>query len=316
MVALDKVLIIANMTSGRCRAGIDAGLLSGELKDLGCVPEVLLSDCKDCTTKFFSENHGNTAGYTLLVILGGDGTVNFCLNEMRAHGWDDVPIYVMGRGSANDFASHYKTNRSVAEVVKVLKTGKVVDVDVLEATAHKDGVPFNKYAINVTGGGAFTTGVTNYSNKQKKVLGRLAYILRAVWEAIVMKPQQVEISYTDVEGVQQKITENIFLFFIVNCKHVGGMKNMAKNADPTDGVLDLVFIRKCGIFARAWMGLFTLSNKGGQNKRVITIPVLAATAKPLGSVNKNFTVTDIDGNPGGDYPLGVRLAGKVKVLVP
>ena len=108
----------------------------------------------------------------------------------------------------------------------------------------------------------------------------------------------------------------IFLFYILNTKNVGGMKNAGSLAKPNDGILDLVCIKKCHLWGKLCIAISLLFNRLHKCKRVIYKQAKSFKIEILGdNPIHNFTKTDTDGNAGGDYPILVEIGPKIAVLV-
>ena len=65
----------------------------------------------------------------LMVVAGGDGTVNFAVNAMKRKGLD-IPLGVIPAGTANDFAGALGMSSEVLEAARQIASGQVERVDV------------------------------------------------------------------------------------------------------------------------------------------------------------------------------------------
>ena len=301
-----KIVIIYNPAAGKGKGLKYATKLAAELGRLGIeIAQVFRSDSLEAMREFHAANTGNKHSFSLAVLIGGDGTIGPNVDAMIKCG-ADVPIYPFGRGTANDFSSALKTNVSVRKVAKIIAEGSILEVDTLKTEAPGNVLGVN-YAVNNAAGGAFTNGVTNY--KGKKVFGKLAYIVTAALHALRMKAQKMRFT---VDG--ESFEETVFLFYILNTKNAGGIKGAGSKASPSDGLLDLVCIRKCGLWGKLCVGLSALCGCIHKSKRVKYIQGKTFRAEVVGSRIHNFTKTDTDGNPGGDYPLEVQVGPKIQVV--
>lgn len=286
----ENILIIFNPNSGKGRGEKLCNRLVSRFKKNGVeVGRVFCSSSLEVFENFCTENKGNPQGFSLAIVIGGDGTLGLCVDRMIKGGFD-IPIYPFGRGTANDFARFFKTNRSVKRVVKIIcNNPSVRTVDLLKVNDRD-------YAVNVAGGGAFTNGVTKYDPVAKKIFGKLAYISRGVREAVRMKPQIMKFI---IDG--QESWDRVYFFLVLNTSNAGGLKWKASGASPTDGLLNIAILKDDGLF----------------NKVLSYAKAKEITAIVEGPPAPNFTKTDIDGNPGGDYPMTVCIATeKLRVVVP
>jgi len=301
-----KILIIYNPTAGKGKGLKYAEGLTKNLELLGIsVSEMFCSDSLDTMRKFHKSNAGNKNDYSLVVIIGGDGTVGPNVDSMLKNN-THVPIFPLGRGTANDFSSHLRTDVSVKKAAQIIADCNVTDADTLKIDMPNNVNSVN-HAVSDAAGGAFTNGVTNY--KCKKAFGRLAYVLQAGWHALWMKAQRVKFTVDDAD-----FREDVFLFYILNTKNVGSIKGAGALADINDGLLDLVCIKKCGLWGRFCVGLGALLGRIHKSKRVIYRQGKKFRVEIIGDAIHNFTKTDTDGNIGGDYPLNVEIGPKIRIV--
>jgi len=304
----DNILIIHNPNSGKGKGSKYADRLvkhftKNNIK-IGCV---LASTSLEFFYDFCKQNSGNANKYTLAIVIGGDGTLSPCVDAMIKNDFI-VPIYPFGRGTANDFPTYMKTNKSIGRVVKIICHNTAVTyVDTL-AVEHPNSLqaqPEITYAINVACGGAFTNGVTNYSKKSKQRFGKLAYMTKAAGEAFRMQPQILKFT---VDG--KEYTYNTFLFLILNTTNAGSIKHIIGKASPCDERLNLAIFTNCGICGKMNIALNTLFRRSECCEHIVHLPGKEFKVEVIGEPTKNFTHTDIDGNAGYEYPLIVKLSDK------
>ena len=306
-----NILIIYNPNAGKGKAQKFA---KGLVMALGGKSELFCSPSLDVMRDFYKNNANNPKKYTLFIIIGGDGTIGPHVDSMIKNNIH-VPIYAFGKGTANDFASYFHTNKSIKKAVKIIANGKLLKIDTI-----KVDMPNNKldvhYAVSDTAGGAFTNGVTKYNKGAKRMFGKLAYKTTAVWKALWLKSQIVKFTIDGGETGEETFQSKIFLFYILNTKNVGGMKNAGSLAKPNDEMLDLVCIKKCHLWGKLCIGTSLLFNRLHKCKHVIYRQAKSFNVEIIGkNPIHNFTKTDTDGNVGGDYPLCVTIGPKVTVLV-
>ena len=295
-----KVLILYNPRAGRCRAHKHSSKL---------LKVINRSYLHVTVTEYASNSIEDMHKYLLtidrsidvIVVIGGDGTLGPTVNALLQNNID-IPVYCYGRGTANDFASFMKTNcrpRRAAKIITANKTSLVDTLLVNEST----------YAINVACGGAFTNGVTRYNKKSKRIFGKLAYMTHAAWIALRLKSQAVEFTI-DGDTVQL----NVYLFYILNSKNVGGLRNSCPVSSISDGVLDLICIKKCGFFGKVSVAVSQLRGRMHLNKNVVHKCGRDFFVNPVGDITPNFTLTDTDGNSADPYPLRVTVGRQIRVV--
>jgi len=297
------ILILFNPNSGKRNGHIHARRIERAL---------LKRDATTQVTKQPSPSIGflndfwahNKEEFSSVVIIGGDGTIGPVINAMFKHSFHKTPIYCYGRGTANDFASFFKTNRGARRAAKIILAGKCRDVDTLYVNGKQ-------YACNVACGGAFTNGVTRYSKKAKFILGKLAYAFVAF--AKTFKLQNQRMRFTVDEGTFEV---NIFLFYILNTKNVGGLKNCSPLSDAGDGMLDLLCLRYCGLWGKMSLAFHQAFGRLHHCRYVKHVQGTHFRVEhvPDHPIKSDFIVTDIDGNGYKPYPLEVAVGKRVRVL--
>ena len=301
-----KILVIYNPTAGKGKGQRYAEGLQKELGNLGIrVAEMFRSDSFETGREFHKSNAGNKNNYSLIVIIGGDGTIGPHVDSMLKFD-THVPIFPLGRGTANDFSSFLKTSVSVKRAARIIADGFVTDADTLKVDMPNNSNGVN-HAVSDAAGGAFTNGVTTY--KGKRTFGKLAYLIQAAWIALWMKSQRIKFT---VDG--DTFEKDVFLFYILNTKNVGSIKGAGALANINDGLLDLVCIKKCGLWGKLCVGLSALFGRIHKSKRVVYKQGKQFKVEIIGEATQNFTKTDTDGNIGGDYPLNVEIGPKIRVI--
>ncbi len=168
-------------------------------------------------------------GVTRFVAGGGDGTLNAVASALLKR--DPGPTVSMGLiplGTANDFARSYGDDGSDLDLsLRRAATGAAIPIDV----GLINGKPF----INVASGG-FGAMITATTPKTvKKQLGGLAYTLTGLARLSELKLTQARIS---IDGGQEQ-SAAISAMIIANNRYAGGGFDVAPEASPTDGLLEL-----------------------------------------------------------------------------
>ena len=348
-----EILIVYNPNAGRGKVRRAADRLAGALHRCAknsSAPTVTLFNASSLEVMhdFWKENIGNPKRFEAVVLVGGDGTIGPNIDAMIKNNLD-IPIYVYGRGTANDFSGYFKTNCGARRAARAILARQTTNVDTMKITNLNDNIILTPdantdkttFAINVAGGGAFTNGVTSYNKKSKRIFGRFAYLFKAFFSAFTLESQRIQVvvgdpcfgpilekafGYSKVQKAEVK-TQNpsnteisffadSFIFYILNTKSVGSVKNAANLADPTDGLFDFVCVKHCNFFGKFSIAFSKLFNRLYKNKHVIYIQGKNFRVEPVGDQTiHNFTLTDIDGNPGTPYPLNVSVGPKICLIV-
>jgi len=128
----------------------------------------------------------------LMVVAGGDGTVNYVVNSMKSKGLD-IPLGVIPAGTANDFAGALGMSHKPLEAARQIASGAIDRVDC--------GCVNGLYFVNIFSFGIFTTTSQRTPDERKHKIGKLAYIIEGVKEFRAM--HAVPLPVVAGEGVHQ-----------------------------------------------------------------------------------------------------------------
>ncbi|MGE5582679.1 MAG: diacylglycerol/lipid kinase family protein [Bacillota bacterium] len=207
--------------------------------------------------------------FDLAVISGGDGTINFAINVFVKSDFQ-IPVGIIPAGTSNDLARNLKIPLEQRKAADLIVIGETTNIDI--GRANED-----IYFMSSCGGGLFTDISYKTEGALKKRFGPLAYYFRGVEELYRISP--FTLSVKTQSGVFE---EDILLFFILNGPNVAGLSDLVKGADPADGLLHLVLIKKCTMVDLA--GLFLkilkhLSLRGSDKVKIISAPEFQLESK-------------------------------------
>lgn len=167
-------------------------------------------------------------GYTDLIIMGGDGTINHVLNHFETV---PVPISIISSGTGNDFATMIFGKKTLDDLIHNAVHGKVHVADM----AVCNGIKF------LNGFGVGFDGAVVKKMLSKKVLsGHAAYLATVISLLFSYKETAFKIYQDDVELVNEKG----FMVTVANGQMCGGGFKVAPKAIINDQVLDFIFIKK------------------------------------------------------------------------
>lgn len=167
--------------------------------------------------------------YDVLVVSGGDGTVNEVINAI-ANEENRPQIGYIPTGTVNDLAHSIGIPINVKKALKIILDGHTIEHDIFKIN--------DKYGIYISGFGLFTALSYTTDQTSKKILGKLAYYLYGIKE-IGSAQKTPTIITTDMI----KIEEDIILGLIVNSKYVGGYK-IDKMADCSNGYVNVILFKE------------------------------------------------------------------------
>ena len=176
----------------------------------------------------------------LLIVVGGDGTVNEVVNGLGRAGFpEDVTLAILPMGTGNDLAATLAIPDGIEDAQEVIRQNRVRVLDVARVRSEGAG---ERFFINVaTGGyGAETSGLADEELKGR--WGKLAYLRASLETAQKFDVREVRVTLDDEERTIRAVN-----VAVGNCRYAGGGWLAAPRANPEDGLLDLVVIEDIGL---------------------------------------------------------------------
>ena len=103
-VSNNKILIYYNPFSGSGVFKNNLDYIIGRCQDAGYQAVPIRASKGKVIDKTFAEI--NQEEYSKIIVGGGDGTVNLCVNAMIKH-YINLPLAILPSGTANDFAYYF-----------------------------------------------------------------------------------------------------------------------------------------------------------------------------------------------------------------
>ena len=225
-----KHLFIINPAAGsRNRTDDYSQAIHSICREKGLTYEVRVSTAPGECTRIARES-AQTGEELRIYACGGDGT----LNEVAAGaaGFSNAAITVYSGGSGNDFVKLFDDPKAFFDLDRLL--------DAEEATF--DLIRCNDdYALNICSVGLDARIGTDVSNYKRLPLlsGFRAYAASTVVNVVkgIAEHYIVELNGKRIDGKQTMIC-------VCNGRYYGGGFNPVPEADPTDGLLDVLVVKK------------------------------------------------------------------------
>ena len=176
----------------------------------------------------------------LLVVAGGDGTINDVVNGLGRAGFPKgVTLGILPAGTGNDLAATLciPEDPDLAKDVILQNRGRWLDV----ARVRSDGIG-ERFFINVATGGLGAEISDANDEDLKRRWGKLSY-LRASLEVARNFDVRELMLYIDGEERQVEAVN----IAVGNCRYTGGGWPATPKANPEDGLLDVVIIEDLGV---------------------------------------------------------------------
>lgn len=223
-----KLLLIVNPKSGKAKMknyllGVTE-IFSGAGYDVTVYPT---KGQGDATVRAAQVKEGE---YDLIVISGGDGTLNEVVTGLMQTDTECTLGYIPS-GTLNEWSSSLGIARSITKAAKDITTGKIITLD-----AGKFGDKYFSYTASF---GAFTSASYSAPQDVKNVLGQAAYLFEGVKSIGNIKP--IHLKFT----CKEREIEDDFLFgAISNSMSLGGIVKFDENmVKLNDGIFEVFLIR-------------------------------------------------------------------------
>ncbi len=164
--------------------------------------------------------------FDIIVAVGGDGTVN---EVVQGIGRSQVLLGIVPVGSGNGLARHLQIPLEPERAVQAINKLNIRTIDL----ATINGYPFASIA-----GLGFDARVANRYRKVKK-RGFYGYFRVVSREYFRYREREFTLIFND-----RKITRKAILLSIANSNQFGYNTIIAPTAEPDDGLLDIVIVRK------------------------------------------------------------------------
>jgi diacylglycerol kinase (ATP) len=176
----------------------------------------------------------------LLIVVGGDGTINDVVNGLGQAGFPEgVTLALLPAGTGNDLAATLAVPEDPGEARDVIQQRRVRILDVARVRSEEIS---ERFFINVaTGGIGAAISDANYEELKGR-WGKLSYLMASLEVARNFDVKEITLH---LDGEKHKL--RAINMAVGNCRYAGGGWPAAPRANPEDGLLDVVIIEDVGI---------------------------------------------------------------------
>ncbi len=177
-------------------------------------------------------------GAGLIVVVGGDGTVNEVANGLLALEGGRPELAVIPRGTGTDFVRHFRIPTKLEGAVGVALSGRVRTIDAGRVAFRSwSGEEVEAYFVNSASAG-MSGAVAQRANSSSKALGGKASFLYATLAVFA----RWHASEMEVEVDDERRSGLLYDAIVANCRYLGGGMAMTPDAEPDDGLFDVLVI--------------------------------------------------------------------------
>jgi len=200
----------------------------------GLTGEALLSERPGQLTEL--ARRAADEGGELLVVVGGDGTVNEVVNGLA--GREGPELAVIPRGTGRDFVRTYGIPHKLDEALSTVRDGRTREIDVGRARFRSwQGEPAEWYFANIASAG-MSGAIAKRANETSKALGGKVSYFWATF-AVFSRWRTSELTVTVGAETRRARMHDVV---VANGRYFGGGMMICPEAEPDDGVFDVLLI--------------------------------------------------------------------------
>jgi diacylglycerol kinase (ATP) len=277
------------------------GRATGALGRAGIAPRLMPTDAAGHATELAQA--AVAEGADLVIVLGGDGTINEVVNGLVHSG---VPLGVLPGGTANVLATELGLGsrlekaaaRLAQSVARPVALGKITS-----GSADAGGPALTRYFLMMCGAGFDARVVFEVDHRFKAVAGKLAYY----WAGLSQITHSVEPIDVRLNGSG---SQRCGFALISRVRNYGGDLEIAKGASLLRDAFEIVTFEGTNPLRYAW---YMLGVVFGQLKSMRGVRVLSSgSAEVLSNTHVQF-----DGEYLGRQPVLIEIVpGALNLLVP
>lgn len=304
--------VILNPTAGSGAAARKKASIVQALTVGGAAPEVVHTEGPGDAGRLL--RNARREGVACVVLVGGDGTLNdavqgFLESDGSVARGPDIGLIPSGTGG--DFRRTFQLGDSVEEAAaRILKgSPRPLDLGLLTVTGH-DGQSLRRAFINITsfGIGGLTDRIVN--STPKWMGGKAAFFTGTLRAMLVYKNAPVRLR---VDG-KVWLESPVFNVALANGRFFGGGMMIAPDADPADGLLDIVALADLSKLQASLLSQSIYDGKHLSRPGVSVTRGRVVEAEPLASSTE--VLIDMDGETPGRLPLRAELApGALRIRI-
>jgi len=221
-----KCTLIYNPKSGKQDFADKAEYVVKRLESVGYEVKSQETCCQNEATELARKACFETVD--LLIIAGGDGTFNECVNGLM-HSHYRPTIGYIPAGTCCDIGNTLGLSKDVKKALDNILKGKLVKMDVVKSN--------DRYFCYVSGNGAYIDISYVTDSKLKRKIGYLAYLIKGAEELLTIPKIRMRVQYDKGE-----FKGRFSLILLINSKRVAGI-NMIYKPTLDDGLINVVLYR-------------------------------------------------------------------------
>jgi YegS/Rv2252/BmrU family lipid kinase len=295
-----ETFVVVNRQAGGGRAGRCCPELSRLLLDALGPVESATTEARGHATVLVRD--AVDRGAKLVIAVGGDGTLNEAVNGLlRDDGTIEpgIRLAAIAAGTGSDFSRTVAPGRDLRGAVEAIAGGKARKIDLGRVRFDARGGRRTRLFVNVASFGL--SGAIDGIVEQRRATilpGKAVFFLAALQAIAAYRFHRVRLTFDDAEQLETEIG----LVAVANGRFFGGGMKIAPDAEPDDGLLDVVVLKRTS--KPTLLRDLPLVYRGAhRNHPAVTIRrVRRLRAEPLDRADDAGVLLDLDGETPGLLP--------------
>jgi diacylglycerol kinase (ATP) len=233
--------------------------------------------------------------YDLVIVAGGDGTINEVINGIAN---SRTALAIIPFGTANVLARELGIPLGVKEASKLITEGEKIEIDLAYAETKEE----SRYYSMVLEAGFSALVMKDATSEFRKKWGKLAYPILLAKHVLTYKWPTIYVKHPS--------TSTGYLVMIANSRLIWGEHQVADAASMTDGLLDLIIINRKDLWSK--MDLFFSLAAGRLNK---FLPEEYHQIKEARVYSRSNIMIEVDGEMIGTAPVEVKVVPKALSVI-
>lgn len=237
---MNKMMMIVNPASANGRTGKRWPAMVRQLEQSGLSFEYQLTTGPFDAIKM--TRNALDAGFTTIVSVGGDGTLNEVVNGFFENDRQVNPearLGVISCGTGSDFIRSAGISKEIHSACRMLERGRTWNVDVgcIKLT-NPERREEKRYYLNIAGMGFDADTVDKVNHTSKMFGGKLSFLWGTLISLIRFQPKYVRLEIDGMLRYQGKCV----MIAIANGKYFGGGMKVAPEASLDNGRFDIIVV--------------------------------------------------------------------------
>lgn len=229
---MTEYAVVHGPRSGRRGAGAVGAAVSRQLRDDG--HRVLEIIAADPDTARAACRNAIADGARSLVAVGGDGLVRLAAGAVVG---TDATLGIVPAGTGNDAARALGIPLRAADAVAALRSGATRPIDLIRVEASDQAPGGQMHHVLGTVPCGVDARIARRAAGLPRWLGAASYATATLPEIARLRAMTYQL---ELDGSQHEVQAHIVA--VCNTSHYGGGMRIAPDADPGDGLLDVVVV--------------------------------------------------------------------------